>query len=514
MAAAFLCLAALVPIIWLVIALTALKWPAWQASLSALAVTAVMAFAVWKMSVPHLGLAALEGTAMALWPIALVIIAAVFTYNLTVHTGAMDKIQAQLAGLSTDARVLTVLIGWCFGAFLEGMAGFGTAIAIPASMLAGMGLPAVTAVVVCLLANGVPTMFGSIGIPTTTMASLTGLEVTQLSSFQVLGAAPFILAVPFLMVCVAGGGVRALKGVWSLCLTAGIAFVIPEYLTATFVGADLAVVVGAIVSLLACCAWCVVHKTTEKRLEYALPPAHTSAPNAREALLAWLPFILVFVVLLAVSPLNPGLNRALNTFATTVNIYTPQPSSTLTFKWVNTPGVLIFACGIIAGAIQGAGPKAQLTVLGATLKQMAPTVITMVSVLALAKIMGYAGMIAAIASFFVASLGSAYPLVAPVLGALGTFVTGSGTSSSVLFGQVQLQAAEAIGANPYWLVASNAVGVSAGKMLAPQSIAIGCAACDATHETSTIFSKILPYTLAFLVAMALVTFAGALIIPA
>lgn len=158
-------LLALVPIIWLVVMLLCFKWPAWKAAMGSFALSCVLAFAWWHLPVVQIATASLEGFLMALWPIVLVIIAAVFTYNLCVRTGAMDVIGSMITSISSDRRLLALLVAWCFGGFMEGMAGFGTAVAIPAGMLAGLGFEAVPAVLICLLANGVPTPYGSIGIP-------------------------------------------------------------------------------------------------------------------------------------------------------------------------------------------------------------------------------------------------------------------------------------------------------------------------------------------------------------
>ena len=155
----------------------------------------------------------------------------------------------------------------------------------------------------------------------------------------------------------------------------------------------------------------------------------------------------------------------LNQFHSDVLIYTGTDAAPYTFTWINTPGIWIFLSAFIGGWIQGASLPGMLHVLKDTIIQMSKTMITMLCVLATAKIMGYSGMIASIANLFVIALGSFYPFAAPLIGGLGTFVTGSGTSSSVLFGNVQLQAAQAIGANPYWLVALNSLGVAVGKML-------------------------------------------------
>lgn len=150
-------LLALVPIIWLVVMLLCFKWPAWKAAIGSFVLSCLLAFAWWHLPAAQIATASLEGFLMALWPIVLVIIAAVFTYNLCVRTGAMDVIGSMITSISSDRRLLALLVAWCFGGFMEGMAGFGTAVAIPAGMLAGLGFEAVPAVLICLLANGVPT---------------------------------------------------------------------------------------------------------------------------------------------------------------------------------------------------------------------------------------------------------------------------------------------------------------------------------------------------------------------
>ena len=172
---------AMLPIIWLIIALSGLKMAGHKACVIALMITIVLAVGYWKLNFVWTMTAALEGILNALWPICLVIVAALFTYNLTLKTGAMDLIKQMLAGVSCDKRVLALLIGWGFGNFMEGMAGFGTAVAIPASMLAGIGLDPISAVVGCLVVNSTPTAFGSVGVPTVTLGSVTGLDAIPLA---------------------------------------------------------------------------------------------------------------------------------------------------------------------------------------------------------------------------------------------------------------------------------------------------------------------------------------------
>jgi lactate permease len=323
--------------------------------------------------------------------------------------------------------------------------------------------------------------------------------------------APFVIITPFLMVMLVGGGPKALKGVLPITLITGVVVSVAEIAAAAFIGADLPMVVAAVAALIVTFLVALKMKG-EVPSEYALEtPKSDEVLTPKKALTAWAPFILIFVVLVLTSKLVPFINGPLSSIKTTVNIYKGDPAATLTFTWINTPGVLILICGIVGGIIQGCPFGEMMGVLGATCKQMSKTILTMLAVLGCAKIMGYSGMIASIAAFFVNTLGGFYPLMAPVLGALGTFVTGSGTSSEVLFGSVQQQAAAAIGANEYWLCAANSLGVSAGKMLSPQSIAIGTASCGLVGKDGEVLGKIAPYAFGFVIIMALLIQGGVML---
>ena len=210
-------LLALSPILWLVVALSIIKMPAWKACLIALIIALAAGMGVWNMESVRAIESVLEGVALACWPILLVIVAAIFTYNLTLHTKAMDTIKDMLTSVSHDKRVLILLIGWGFGGFLEGMAGFGTAIAVPAGMLAGIGINPILSVSVCLIANSVPTAYGSIGIPLVTLANVTAFDPVQLATFTSLQLGVLTLLCPWLMVIVTGGGLGALRGMTIMC---------------------------------------------------------------------------------------------------------------------------------------------------------------------------------------------------------------------------------------------------------------------------------------------------------
>jgi lactate permease len=498
----------LLPIIWLILALIVLKWPTWKAAVGSMVIAAIEAILIWKLPVMDTASAALEGWLNALWPIVIVIVAAVFTYNLTVKTGAMDIIKAMMTSITNDKRILVLLIAWCFGGFMEGMAGFGTAIAIPAGMLAGMGFNPLFSCMVCLIANGVPTPFGSIGIPTTTLAGLVNLTNTTLSFTECIQLAPFFIICPFLIVILAGGkGLKSLKGVVPITLASGIAFIVPMTIVSYFVGAELAAVIGSV------CSLGVVALMASKlpaNPEYEMQIEKKEALEVKKCLIALSPFICIFVLLLGTSKLVPPVNTFLAQFSSKVQVYTGENPGTLTFSWINTPGVWIFISAIIGAILQKCSFKDFKDVFVATLKQMTPTILTMLSVLACAKIMSYSGMISDIASFCIAVTGSFFTFFAPWLGCLGTFVTGSGTSSGLLFGGVQEAAAETLGMDPYWVVGLNMLGVASGKMLSPQSIAIALSAVNGNGEDSKLLSMILPYGLVFLAIMSVWGYVGGL----
>ncbi len=503
-------LLALAPILWLMIALSFLKLPAFKACPIALVIAVVLSMTYFKLPAVDCFTGGLEGVALALWPISLVILAAIFTYNLCIATGSMDTIKQILAGVSRDKRILLLIIGWCFGGFMEGMAGFGTAIAIPASMLCGMGFPPIAVTVACLVANASPTAFGSVGIPTVTVAQIAGLPSGEVAFATALQLSPFILITPFVMVCIIGKSVKALKGVWPVALVAGLSFAVPELLAAAFLGAELPVIIGSICSMIITIG--VVKKWfNNPDPEYGIEDSKSDGENkvtGREAVKAWMPFLLIFVFLLLTSKMVPPVNEMLSAVKTSVSIYTGEGAKPYTFVWLATPGVLIIIAAVIGGRIQGAGFKLMGRVFINTIKQMWKTILTIVTILAMSKIMGYSGMIAAIAGTMLALTGSFYPLTAPLVGALGAFVTGSGTSSSVLFGSLQAQTAASLGISPVWLVSASTVGATIGKIISPQSIAIGAAAASLLGSESKVLNQAVKYSAVFIIIAGCVAYFG------
>jgi lactate permease len=487
--------------------------PSHKACLIALVITIMLAVGFWKLNVVYTASAVLEGLLNALWPICLVIIAALFTYNLTLRTGAMDSIREMLARVSIDKRVLVLLIGWGFGNFMEGMAGFGTAVAIPASMLAGVGLNPIASVVACLVANSTPTAFGSVGIPLVTLSSVTGIASHTLAANTVMIELILTSISPFIMVCIVGGGIKALKGVLPITIIAAVSFVLPWYVTATVVGAELPNIVGSI-----CCMVCIViaAKIFNKKPadEYCIKTDDKKEGldlSLGKAVEAWSPFILIFVLLIITSTLFPAINHLIAKYKTVAVVYAGQGGGKLTFSWVNTPGIIIFVAAIIGGFIQKAKVSTMLDVLGNTLKANWKAMATICAVMAVAKVMGYSGMIADIASLLVIATGRAYPVISPLIGAIGAFVTGSGTSTSVLFGGLQAKTAQNLGLSASWMAAANVLGAGVGKMICPQSIAIGTTAINKSGSESEILRSVFKYFILYVVISGIVCLVGTLI---
>lgn len=513
-------LVAVLPIIWLIVALSKLKMPAHKATSIALVLTLVLAVGFWKLNAVYAASAVLEGVLNALWPICLVIVAALFAYNLTLRTGAMESIKKMLAGVSIDKRVLVLLIGWGFGNFMEGMAGFGTAVAIPASMLFGVGVNPFSAVLACLVANSTPTAFGSVGIPLVTLSSITGVPSAVLAANTVIIEVILCFISPFIMVCIIGGGIKALKGAFAVTLISALSFVLPWYVAGRVIGAELPDIVGSI-----CCMICTViaAKVFNKKpqAEYSIEAQSTKEEIAAsvtqnkeetislgKALQAWCPFILIFIMLLFTSTLFPSVNKLISPIKSVVVVYAGKGGNKLTFSWVNTPGVMIFVAAIIGGLVQGAKVSTMFEVLFATLKANWKTIVTICCVMSVAKTMGYSGMISDTAKFLVATTGVAYPLFSPLIGAIGGFVTGSGTSTSVLFGGLQAQTAKNLGLSPAWMAAANVLGAGIGKMICPQSIAIGASAIKQSGSESKILASVFKYFIFYVVIAGIICLLG------
>lgn len=494
-------LIALIPILWLIMALGTSLLEVHLTSFISLVLAMVLAYTAFGMSASNVFSAALEGALLGLWPILAVIISAIFTYKLALHTKNMELMKAMLSGISTDRRIQVLVLAWGFGSFLEAISGYGTSVAIPASILIVLGFEPLFAAVVCLIANTVPTAYGAVGIAVTTLSKVTGLEVGLLNFYIALQLSLFIVLLPFVLVIITAKGFKGLKGVMGITLVSGIAFVIPQLLTAMFLTEQLPTLVGSLCSLGATILWAKLFHKDKKSSE-------VEKISSGKALVAWLPYILIFVFIILTSPLVQPISQLLEHHKTVITIYTGKNASIMTFKWIDSPGTLIFLAAVIGSLIQGAKLADILRIFLATCKQMWKSGITVLSIVSVARVMGYSGMIASVAAMLVKSTGSFYPFISPFIGTLGTFLTGSDTSSNILFGALQKEAAALIDINPYWLAASNTAGATAGKMISPQNIAVATSAAGLAGYEGRIFRKTIGYCLIYVVILGLLIYAG------
>ena len=436
----------ILPVAVLVAALAGFGLPAWCAALAAFAAGAAVAAFCFGLPCAAVAQCAASGAATGLFPIGLVIVAALFTYAATVESGAIAEIKGGLSRLSGDRRFQALLVAWGFGGFMEGMAGFGTAVAIPCAILVGIGFDPVKAVLCCLVANTTPTAFGSAGVPTMVLAGEAGADVSQLSAaIAFLQLAATSLS-PFLILAIVDGW-RGVRECWRLALVADAAFLSAWAAVAPLLGCELPDIAGGIAVMAA----------------FALM-GNRSGIDLRRQAWAWMPFAFV-VLALGGAALMPRECRI-------------------------SPGFAILAAGASGALCQGLRPARVAAIAARTVLRYSPALFTICAVLALAKVMGAAGMTRNLAGALVSATGSAYPAVSAIVGALGGFVTGSGTSSNVLFGSLQASVASCE-AQKILFAAANVMGAGIGKMICPQSIVLGCAAAGLAGRERSVMVKAL-----------------------
>lgn len=520
-------LVAMLPVLWLFVSLGVLKMSTPVACAAGLAMSAVLAVAGWGFTPVLAAKAFLDGAAFAVMPILWVIFAALLTYSIAVETKAMDCIKDLLASVSRDRRIQALLIAWGFGGFMESVAGFGTAVAVPAAVLVSLGFAPFCAAVVCLLANTVAVAFGVVGIPVITLAWITDLPVTELSTQIVLQLTAFVFIVPIFIVTAVTGSVRGVSGVWVHALGAGASFGVVQFIAARYIGPEMPAILGSLAAFATTAAlakylppkqiWTFAHDGEESIPQDGKTRAGEAGPReqAGEARLdlaaqlkAWSPYIVLLILVLAsrmIEPVNALLAKATSLHA----IYDGPGGKPLAVAWLLTPGTLVLTAALIGGRIQGASFGAILRLSGKTARQMGKSVITIVCIVVLAKMLGYSGMVNTVAVALADIAGTFYPLVAPVLGMLGTFITGSDTSSNILFGQLQKQVALTIGVSPIWIAAANTSGACIGKIISLQSIAIAGISANIAGREGELLIVCVKYALPFIVALGALVFAVA-----
>lgn len=492
---------ALTPVFLLIILLGFLKISGDKSALYTLIVTIFLAAFGFKFSTSSIGLSIVYGTLKALFPIILIIIMAIYSYNVLVYTKKMEVLKFQFSNISTDKSIQVLLLTWGFGGLLEGMAGFGTAVAIPAAILIGLGYKPLFSALVSLLSNSVPTAFGAVGIPVKAIAIEIGhTDLQHLGSQVVLQLSPLMIIIPFLIVFLTDSSLKSLPKNIALSLVVGAVSVAVQYFSVIYIGIETPAILGSIASIIVIVIWAKI--ATKKDDNAAL-----ESKSSKEIMNAWAVYGLILLFIIGTSPLFNSFRTFLQSIAVTpIHLTINGSEKTIKIFWLTDGGVLLFLGSVIGGLLQGAKLKELLEVLGKTFLQLKKTYITVTSLIVLSTIMDLSGMIVVLGTAIATATGAFYPLFAPAIGCLGAFLTGSDTSSNILFGKLQAHVADQIGGEPSWFAAANTVGATGGKIISPQSIAIATSACNQQGKEGEIMKKALPYALFYIVVAGLMVY--------
>ena len=512
-------LVAFLPILCFLVSLLVFKLKGYVAAFFTVVLASALALLVYDMPFSLIGASFVQGFAQGMWPIAWIIIAAIFLYKLSVKSGSFEVIKQSVISITPDHRIQVILIGFCFGSFLEGAIGFGGPVAITAALLVGLGLKPLYAAGLCLIANTAPVAFGAVGIPIIAMANLVGVEQYEVSAMVGRMLVPLSLTVPFFIVFLMDG-FKGVKETFPAILVAAVSFTATQFISSNYLGAELPDIVSAIVSLVCTTAFLKIWKPVNIfRLDDQTDFTNNTQLSNGEIFKAWLPFILLIAcIILWTQPWFKALFAKGGIFDYTV----------VTLAANNVGTTIVDAAGKAVGLnlnISFVGLQAGTAILIAaflsiwflkikandaaecfwdTLKEMAIPCITIGLVVSFAFIAKNAAMSTTLGLAF-AQTGDAFAFFSPVIGWIGVFLTGSDTSSNLLFGPLQQVTARELGIGEALFLAANSVGGVVGKMISPQSITIACAAVGLVGRESELFKFTLKYSVAFIILIGIWT---------
>ena len=518
---------ALLPIVFFFVALTILKMKGYLAGLFTLLIALGVAIFAFGMPTGMAISSALYGFAYGLWPIAWIIITAVFLYKITVKTGQFDIIRSSVISITEDQRLQMLLVGFSFGAFLEGAAGFGAPVAITAALLVGLGFNPLYAAGLCLIANTAPVAFGAMGIPILVAGKVSGLDPFHIG--QIAGRQLPILSiiVPFWLVAMMDS-MRGIRQTWPAILVAGVSFAITQFITANFIGPELPDVTSALVSLV--CLSLFLKSWQPKEIftfdGMKQPSARRSTGyTTGQILKAWSPFAILTVCVslwtlkslqtvldLATLKINwPGLHNLVLKAAPIVAEPTPYAAE-FKLNLLGAVGTSILIAALISAVLLRMSFAHLIKTFGETLYELRLSILSIGLVLGFAFVANYSGLSSTLA-LVLAGTGAAFPFFSPFLGWVGVFLTGSDTSANALFGSLQASTAHQLGVTPELTVAANTTGGVTGKMISPQSIAVACAAVGLEGKESNLFRFTVKHSLIFCVFVGLLTLLQAYVLP-
>ena len=534
---------AAIPIVVLFVLLGGLKMKAHWASLIALAAAIIVALAVYSMPLGQALDAGLEGASFGIFPIMWIVFVALWIYNMTVDTGYFAVLRRAFNRVSDDQRVQAVIIAFCFGALLEALAGFGTPVAITASMLMGLGFKPLKAASIALVSNTAPVAFGAIAIPIVTLSQITGLPKDDLGA-MVGRQTPFLaLVVPLILIGMVDGR-RGIKATWPVAVWGGLAFAIGQFACSNYLSVELADIVASLLSAGAIVALLQVWQpgeTLTAGAEGGPTPAMAGGESGvdqgrfekeatrraggtgdgvakrdspGEMLVAFSPYLIIIAVFALAQihwlPFFDWLDARTKAFdwpGLDILNAKGEPPTAVTFKfnWANAAGTLLLISGLLSMLTLRVNARRSIEAYAATLNQLKYAILTVTTVLALAYVMNLSGQTITIGNWL-AGAGAAFALLSPILGWLGVAVTGSDTSSNALFGALQVSAAEKADLSPMLMAAANSSGGVLGKMISPQNLAIGAAAVGMAGQEGDLFRRVFKWSLILLAAMVVIVY--------
>jgi lactate permease len=525
----------IIPLLVVFVFLGVLKTKAHIAGLAGLAAAILVAILAFGMPVNLSLLAASQGIVYGLFPIMWIVIAAIWLYELTVISGRFEDLRTAFNRVSDDPRIQGIIIAFCFGGLLEALAGFGAPVAITGVMLVSLGFSAMRAAATVLLANTAPVAFGAIGIPIITAGNLTGIDYHEIGA--VVGRQTPILAafVPLLLVMIVDGK-RGVKQTWPVAVVAGLSFAIAQFISSNFISVELTDIISSLVALVAVVVmlrfWTPRgSQEARERLSMAAKEEHiepvtgtgpvatavsTEKLTAGRTVMAFLPYLVVIVVFTLAklwTPLTnwlastdrkipwPGLDGNILTVSGTTSTATQY-----TLTWLSGAGTLLLISGIIVVAAYRISPAVAVKEFGRTIYKLRYPLLTVGSVLGLAYVMNLSGETITIGQWLAAGTGAFFAFLSPILGWVGTAVTGSDTSANALFATLQQSAAQEAGLNPTLLVAANTAGGVVGKMISPQNLTIAATAVGLLGRESDILRRVLKWSVGLLLVMCILVY--------
>ncbi|WP_171264756.1 L-lactate permease [Acinetobacter sp. ANC 4558] len=531
-------LIALIPIVFFFLALAIFRLKGSVAG----TITVILALGVslfaYDMPTPMALASLVYGFLYGLWPIAWIIIGAVFLYKVSVKTGQFNIIRSSILSITEDQRLQMLLVGFAFGTFLEGAAGFGAPVAITAALLVGLGFKPLYAAGLCLIVNTAPVAFGAMGIPIIVAGQVSGVDTLEIS--QMVGRQlPFMVPIVLFWIMAIMDGWRGVKETWPAVIVGGGAFAIAQYLTSNFVGPELPDITAAIASLVSLTIllkfWKPKHifrfdqdeTTSNNDLDAEKQKKYTLGQIAK----AWSPFAIltVMVTIWSIKPFKDlfAKDGALHDLIIAIKVpYLHQLvqkmppvvadiqdyDAVFKFDWLSATGTAIMIAAILSIIYLKLKPKEAVVTFGETLNELKTPIYSIGMVLAFAFIANYSGMSATLA-LALAHTGHAFTFFSPFLGWIGVFLTGSDTSANALFSALQATTAQQIGVPEVLLVAANTSGGVTGKMISPQSIAIACAAVGLVGKESDLFRFTVKHSIVFTVMIGIIVTLQAYVFP-